>query len=438
MLATLGLGVAVMGVNAMEERMIANTKDRDLALQAAEAALRDAEQDVASNVSPATAFNDTCTSGLCTPPSQRDALGALASLPVDDARLGFDWTVDANVRRYGQYTGAAQFPSVVAAAALRDREVQLPRHAGGRKRRPRRRAGRARRRLSDHGARRRCAAGNRRRSPVDLRDALTKVIMKPVSATSRRIVALLLSAPLAALAAPPFAFSNFPLFLAPAIKPNVMIILDNSESMDATMAGKVINGDDPNTRGNIARGILRGLLTSYRDSFNFGLTSFGAYGPSLYNTHAYYLGNATTMVYTNDCVAGISASNAGRRCIANPQPGNGFGYITYDRSGDDADINDVLYSYAGDPVLYGIGAGGTNYHVYNGHDGTAGWAAGATSTATTASGASRRPTPASCRPPRRRRASSGSGAAGATATTSPAAAASTRRFVPTRRATSRP
>jgi type IV pilus assembly protein PilX len=112
MLATLGLGVAVMGVNAMEERMIGNTKDRDLALQAAEAALRDGEQDVANNVGPATAFTDTCASGLCTPPSQRDALGALASLPVDDTRLGFDWTVDGMVRRYGQYTGAAQFPSV--------------------------------------------------------------------------------------------------------------------------------------------------------------------------------------------------------------------------------------------------------------------------------------------------------------------------------------
>lgn len=112
MLATLGLGVAVMGVNAMEERMIANTRDRDLALQAAEAALRDGEQDVASNINPATAFTDTCTNGLCTPPSQRDALGPLASLPVDDARLGFDWSVGARVRTYGQYTGAAEFPTV--------------------------------------------------------------------------------------------------------------------------------------------------------------------------------------------------------------------------------------------------------------------------------------------------------------------------------------
>ena len=88
------------------------TKDRDLALQAAEAALRDGEQDVASNVSPSTAFTDGCTSGLCTPPAQRDALGALASLPVDDPQLGFDWSSDGMVRQYGQYTGAAAFPSV--------------------------------------------------------------------------------------------------------------------------------------------------------------------------------------------------------------------------------------------------------------------------------------------------------------------------------------
>jgi type IV pilus assembly protein PilY1 len=200
--------------------------------------------------------------------------------------------------------------------------------------------------------------------------------MKPAFAIPARIAALLLWAPLGALAAPPFSFSSYPLFLAPAIKPNVMIILDNSESMDGTMAGKVINGDDPATRGNIARGILRGVLSSYRDSFNFGITSFQTYGASLYNTHAYYLGTATTMVYTNDCVNGISASNAGLRCLANPQLNNGFNFITYDRSGDDADINDVLYSYAGDAALYGIGAGGTSYHVYNGHDGSTGWGYG--------------------------------------------------------------
>ncbi|MGZ8258987.1 MAG: pilus assembly protein [Caldimonas sp.] len=200
--------------------------------------------------------------------------------------------------------------------------------------------------------------------------------MKPFTAFPCPLAALLLSAPLAAIAAPPFTMAAYPLFLAPGVKPNVMVILDNSESMDATMAGKVINGNDPNTRGNIARGVLRGLLTSYRDSFNFGLTSFATSGVTLYNTHAYYLGNATTMVYTNDCVGGISASNSSRRCIANPQPGNGFNYITYDRSGDDADINDVLYSGATQNQLYGIGTSGTSYAVYASHDNSTGWAAG--------------------------------------------------------------
>jgi type IV pilus assembly protein PilY1 len=200
--------------------------------------------------------------------------------------------------------------------------------------------------------------------------------MKPQRRIALHAVALLASAPLAALAASPFTLASYPLFLAPGIRPNVMVILDNSESMDATMAGKVINGDDASTRGNIARGILRGLLTSYRDSFNFGLASFRTAGPTLYNTHAYYLGNATTMVYTNDCVGGISALNAGRRCLANPQPANGYAYITYDRAGDDSDINDVLYSGATQNQLYGIGTTGTSYNVYASHDASTGWAAG--------------------------------------------------------------
>ena len=46
MVAALMLGVSVLSVNVMQERTIGNTKDRDLALQAAEAALRDAERDL--------------------------------------------------------------------------------------------------------------------------------------------------------------------------------------------------------------------------------------------------------------------------------------------------------------------------------------------------------------------------------------------------------
>ena len=108
MVATLILGVSVMSINVMQERMIGNTKDHDLAMQAAEAALRYAEVD-ASTLPPTAVFSDDCTGGLCTPPSQR----ALPStLPVHKVN-NFNWNTDTNVRRYGQQAAdAATFPVV--------------------------------------------------------------------------------------------------------------------------------------------------------------------------------------------------------------------------------------------------------------------------------------------------------------------------------------
>src|SRR2546428_3429506 len=171
--------------------------------------------------------------------------------------------------------------------------------------------------------------------------------------------------------------SQYPLFLTRQTLPNVLVIFDNSESMDATMAGKVIAGDDPNTRGNIARGVIRSTLNSFGGQFNWGLETFGIYAwyPFAFVTYAYYMGDATTMVYTNDCVNGISASNSGLRCIPNPQNNNSYSYITYAKTGDDPDINDVLYIW-GDygPQLYGIGANNsTNYDIYLSHNAVTTW-----------------------------------------------------------------
>ena len=109
--AALVLGVSVMGVNVMQERIIGNTKDRDFAFQAAEAALRDAEQDIAANVKSDTAFTDACTNGLCTAPTLRSPIPATGALPVDK-QPGFSWATAANVRTYGQYTAATALPGV--------------------------------------------------------------------------------------------------------------------------------------------------------------------------------------------------------------------------------------------------------------------------------------------------------------------------------------
>jgi type IV pilus assembly protein PilY1 len=175
-------------------------------------------------------------------------------------------------------------------------------------------------------------------------------------------------------------FAQAPLFLGSTVKPNVLVVYDNSQSMDGTMAGMLIAGNDASTRGNIARSVLRDTITSYRGTFQWGLGSFGVKNSGLYTTYAYYFGADNQVVYTNDCVNGVSASNAGLRCIANPENGNGFNFITYLRAGDDPSINDILYTGDYGNQFYGIGLNNnsTSYKAYKNHNANAGtgWASG--------------------------------------------------------------
>ena len=116
MVAALMLGVSVLSVNVMQERTIGNTKDRDLALQAAEAALRDAESDLRASVS-TFVFTEACTGGLCIPPSQRVTP---SSQSVDQL---IDWTDDTKVRKYGQFSGGIKFPGIPDTDAAKPRYV---------------------------------------------------------------------------------------------------------------------------------------------------------------------------------------------------------------------------------------------------------------------------------------------------------------------------
>lgn len=79
--------------------------------------------------------------------------------------------------------------------------------------------------------------------------------------------------------------SQVPLYLGTTVKPNVLVLYDNSPSMEYRMP----NGDgtndlaDPATRGNIARAALRRNITAYRNHFRWGLSSFaveGLFGPN--------------------------------------------------------------------------------------------------------------------------------------------------------------
>lgn len=199
-------------------------------------------------------------------------------------------------------------------------------------------------------------------------------------------VAVSLAALPARAATGPLLISNIPLFLTLTNQPNILVVYDNSQSMDGTMPGMLIAGNDPTTRGNIARAQIVNAINNYRTAFNWGLETFGLSGsPSLMTTYAYYLGSSTTMVFTNDCVNGVSATNGGLRCIAAPQNNNGYSYVTYAMSGDDPSINDVLYTSnfgAGAWAVSPNAASGTNYDLFNAHDNSTNWGVGNFSNAT--------------------------------------------------------
>lgn len=185
--------------------------------------------------------------------------------------------------------------------------------------------------------------------------------------------------------------ANVPMAVKNSVAPNVLVIYDNSQSMDAYMGGTMVSGNDPNTRSTIGRSAMRNAITNYRTAFNWGLMTYAmtTTPPNLYNIYAYYLGSDAGMQFTDDCVGyvsgspptpGTSASNGGRRCVANPQPFTGGNYVTYDKTGDDPDIQDVLYWGGVTSSLWGLTAGaGTSYTIYGSHKTAAGnsWASSA-------------------------------------------------------------
>ncbi|MHB8624197.1 MAG: pilus assembly protein [Sulfuricaulis sp.] len=182
--------------------------------------------------------------------------------------------------------------------------------------------------------------------------------------------------------------STIPLSLTSTTKPNVLVILDNSQSMDGHIPGIMTSGDDPATRSNVGRTILSKSIIGYRQNFNWGLETFATSGKTLYPIWNYYLGNTPTFDSSNVPKSGmtftaaancanhgvvdtdgnpITTTSYGLRCVANPQSFTGGEWVTYDVSANDANINDVFYATGFNSTIWGLSAGGTNYTLYSTH-----------------------------------------------------------------------
>lgn len=94
------ISLAAVSTSIVQERMAGNARDRNVALQAGEAALRDAERHIETTLNADSGFSDACTNGLCVPPSM--------TLPASSVSApkwtSIDWATQS--RAYGSATGA--------------------------------------------------------------------------------------------------------------------------------------------------------------------------------------------------------------------------------------------------------------------------------------------------------------------------------------------
>lgn len=97
------LGITAMSTTTLEEKMAGNIRDKGIAFQAAEAALRDGEADLINNNIAESSFVSTCTGGLCLP--------AVVGNPPQWEVV--NWSASGTTtRKYGAATGAAALTGV--------------------------------------------------------------------------------------------------------------------------------------------------------------------------------------------------------------------------------------------------------------------------------------------------------------------------------------
>ncbi|MHB8744845.1 MAG: pilus assembly protein, partial [Sulfuricaulis sp.] len=208
-------------------------------------------------------------------------------------------------------------------------------------------------------------------------------------------------------AAPSTTLSDNPMILVTPTHPQVLLLLNNSQSMDGNLSGAIMTGalgnyssTDPGTNGftppvsngyvsgkadytvnnadnspsrmNVAKASIKQILSDYASSNDFGLMTVGiSDSPVLYNTWVYYMSSPTggftfaskpditnKTTYLNPCYPPIAANISSADCTALAgrygsdvstkqyvvAAGSSDGTSTTPGSSDDPQVNDVLYA----------------------------------------------------------------------------------------------
>ncbi len=100
-----------------------------------------------------------------------------------------------------------------------------------------------------------------------------------------RILVLAAALSAAAPSGASLSFGNNPLYLVGG-KANVLITLDNSNSMDEDASGTAVGSNTATSKSEVARGVIRGLTSTYLNRVNMGLMAYRQNSPSASNLHS--------------------------------------------------------------------------------------------------------------------------------------------------------
>jgi len=121
--------------------------------------------------------------------------------------------------------------------------------------------------------------------------------------------------------------AQVPLFLTTGGKANVLVILDNSNSMDEAPNGYAVGSNSPASKSEIARTVLRNLVVDYQGQINMGLMAYRQNNPSSYHLHRAYYDVSYDPANYNPSHTGPRASPVKRYREPNPtSPGDHIHY----------------------------------------------------------------------------------------------------------------
>lgn len=157
-----------------------------------------------------------------------------------------------------------------------------------------------------------------------------------------------------------------PPFISRGVKPNVLIIIDNSNSMDEDVVGNAVGSAAPNSRSEIARQAITSLIDANAERMNFGLMAYDQSGISRYELHNsfYYCSYDPT---TYDATGTPTPKDPSSNTMRYPNPTDSGHYIYYDQALPmyDSSNQGNGYGYCQSYVEDGIGSTANTYWIYD-------------------------------------------------------------------------